>query len=406
MGSAPADPRLVVVGGYPPNEVFGGGLVLKQLLAQYPSDRLSVVTSASVLASFRERPDGGGLLGAPHRAVRPWRSERRGLRRLARTANLLKLGVATRAIKALVDAETVLLALPWGGELGSELFAAAYLAHRITRAPLVLYELDEWRASVARSGLPARWLESLLHGPMLRSASTVWVMSEPLARQLADRYGVESRVMPHSVDLSRFKRGAPSAGRSGEFRLLYTGAVYDAQAEAIARVARALDEVTAPCRLVLYTAESAAALAALGIKGQRVSIERPVRPAEVPALLAEADALLLPFSFGAAERDIVSTSLPTKTADYLAAGVPILVHAPSYASTSSLALEEGWGLAVTEASSAAVARAIDALCHDAALRLRLVERAASVAGERHDLLRRRVEFRDAIRAAWLRARCA
>ena len=178
--------------------------MLKQLLAQYPPDRLDIVTSASVLASFRERPDGGGLLAAPHRAVRPWRSETSGLRRLARTANLLKVGAATRAITALVDAETVLLALPWGGELGSELFAAAYLAHRVTGAPLVIYELDEWRASIARAGLPARLLELLLHGPMLRSASTVWVMSEPLVWALAERHGVAARVMPPSVDLSSF----------------------------------------------------------------------------------------------------------------------------------------------------------------------------------------------------------
>src|SRR5262245_17448296 len=129
MGSERAEPRLVVVGGYPPNEVFGGGLVLKRLLDHYPTDRLAVVTSGSVLASFRERPDGGGLLNVPHFAVRPWHTRWRGLRRLVRTANLLKVGPASRLIATLTDAETVLLAMPWGGELGSEIFAAAFLAH-------------------------------------------------------------------------------------------------------------------------------------------------------------------------------------------------------------------------------------------------------------------------------------
>jgi glycosyltransferase involved in cell wall biosynthesis len=406
MGLASADPRLVVVGGYPPNEVFGGGLVLKQLLAQYPTDRLAVVTSAGVLENFRERSDGGGLLAVPHLAVQPWHTERSGLRRLVRAANLLKVSPATRLIAKLVDAETVLLALPWGGELGSELFAAAYFAHRFTGVPLVVYELDEWRASVSGAGLPARLLEALVHGPMLRSAKTVWVMSEPLARTLAERFGIAARVMPHSVDLDSFRRGSSTVEDREEFRLLYTGAVYRAQADAIARVAQAVEAVEFPCRLVLYTAESPASLAALGIAGQRVSIERPVRPQHVPALLAQADALLLPFSFDPAARDIVSTSLPTKTADYLAAGVPILVHAPSYATTSRLALEEGWGLAVSEASIGAVVKAIEALAGDAELRRRLVERASAVAAARHDLEQRRLEFCDSIRSARLAARCA
>jgi glycosyltransferase involved in cell wall biosynthesis len=211
--------------------------------------------------------------------------------------------------------------------------------------------------------------------------------------------------MPHSVDLDSFRR-AERPGIAGEFRLLYTGAVYSAQAEAIARVARALDDVAIPCRLVLYTAETPAGLAALGIAGQRVSVEPPVGPSEVPALLARADALLLPYSFDDASRDIVSTSLPTKTADYLAAGVPILIHAPPYASTSRLALEEGWGLLVSEATHTSVAKAIEALASDVDLRQRLVERARAMAAQRHDLTKRRLEFRESIRRAASRGHCA
>jgi glycosyltransferase involved in cell wall biosynthesis len=358
-----------------------------------------------VLANFQSRTDGGALLAAPHFVVQPWRTERRGLRRLIRAANLLKVAAATRLITTLVDGETVLLALPWGGELGSELFSAAYFAHRLTGAPLVVYELDEWRASVSGAGLPSRLLEAMLHGPMLRSAKTTWVMSEPLGRALKQRFGIEARVMPHSVDLASFKRTKRPIAQS-EFRLFYTGAIYSAQADAIARVAQAVDQVEFPCRLILYTPESPESLAALGIAGRRLSIERPVPPENIPGILAQADALLLPFSFESVTRDVVSTSLPTKTADYLAAGVPILVHAPCYATTTRLALEEGWALTVTEASVEAVAKGVGLLASDANLRRALVERATAIAAERHDLGRRRIEFCDSIRTARELARCA
>jgi glycosyltransferase involved in cell wall biosynthesis len=399
MGSAQADPRLVVVGGYPPNEAFGGGLVLKGLLSSYPSDRLAVVTSGSVLRALQEKHHGGGLLPARHVSVDPWQSRFPGLRRLLRVLNLFQVVTATRRIVALTDNDTVLLALPWGGELGSEIFAAAFFAHRITGAPLVLYELDEWRASVAGAGRSARLLEALLHGPMARSASSVWVMSAPLARTLADRFGIRARVMPHSVDLDRFPRNGAEPPRTGEFTLLYAGAIYAAQADAIANLVRAMNTAAMPCRLILHTPESPAALAGFGIAGERVSVEPLVPSREIPALLAGADALLLPFSFSEEERDVVSTSFPTKTADYLASGVPILVHAPPYATISRLAQEEGWGLTVTDPSSSALAKAIESLARDGDLRRRLVTRARAIAAERHDLARRRVEFRDSIRTA-------
>ena len=73
---------------------------------------------------------------------------------------------------------------------------------------------------------------------------------------------------------------------------------------------------------------------------------------------------------------------------HLGLGVAIVVHAPPAATTSRLALEEGWGLAVSEASISAVVKAIEALAGDAELRLR------------------RVEFSDSIRSARPAARSA
>jgi len=88
--------RLVLVSGYPPNTAFGGGLILRALLATYPADRLTVVTSQGVLATLAERADGGGLLPARHVGIRAWTSRRAGLRRAARWLNGLNVLTAAR----------------------------------------------------------------------------------------------------------------------------------------------------------------------------------------------------------------------------------------------------------------------------------------------------------------------
>ena len=302
-----------------------------------------------MLRTLQEKHHGGGLLPARHLSVDPWQSRFPGLRRLLRALNLFHVITATRRIMALIEKDTVLLALPWGGELGSEIFAAAFFAHRIG-APLVLYELDEWRASVAGAGPSARLLEALLHGPMARSASSVWVMSAPLARTLADRFGIRARVMPHSVDLGRFRRNGAEPPRAREFTLLYAGAIYAAQADAIANLVQAMNTAAMPCRLILHTPESPAALVGFGIAGERVSVELSVSPREIPALLASADALLLPSRSARKSETSFRRRCQQRWPDYLRLEFDPCSR-PSLCDDQSPGPGRGLGLTVTDPSS-------------------------------------------------------
>ena len=112
-------------------------------------------------------------------------------------------------------------------------FVAAYIAHHLSGAPLIVYELDEWRASLGdQSGFTAKALERLFHRSILRSAHSVWVVSDEMASQFRERFGVEARVLPHCVDVETF-----SGGRCGEranrdvFRIAFTGAIYGPSGE-------------------------------------------------------------------------------------------------------------------------------------------------------------------------------
>ncbi len=394
-------PRVLVVWGTVPSKILSGN-VLRNLLADYPRDRVTVVASSRVLDSLSRRHDHVGLLDARHIGVRPWASPVRGLRRVLRSLNLLKIPPLALLLSRRATPDTVILTLPWGGEFGSEMFVAAYLAHRISGAPLIVYEMDEWRASLGpRSGAAARLLERAFHGRILRAASTVWVISEQLGQNLRKRFGVEPRLMPHSVDLDSFcrsRRGQCASRR--ELRLFYTGSVYGPQAGAIRNVLRAI-QATPGLRwsLSIYSSQSSDELAGQGIAGPGLHLHAPAPVEAIPGLLASADALLLPFSFDAGQRDVVSTSLPTKVADYLASGTPILVHAPPHATITRLAHDEGWALVVDEPCQDRLAAGLSQLAADDRLRARLVARALGAAAARHHLAANRRRFIASIQAA-------
>jgi glycosyltransferase involved in cell wall biosynthesis len=181
---------------------------------------------------------------------------------------------------------------------------------------------------------------------------------------------------------------------------VFTGSIYGPQADALRNVLQAtLAFPGGGAELWLYTNERAEDLADLGLAGERLRVNRTCPVVEVPEVLGQADILVLPFSFDLGQKDIVASSYPTKTADYLASGVPILVHAPPYATISRIARAEGWAEVVDSADPDRLVQAVRRLVEDRAHRRMLVQRALMVARARHDLSRSRSEFVASLTAA-------
>ena len=107
----------------------------------------------------------------------------------------------------------------------------------------------------------------------------------------------------------------------------------------------------------------------------------------------QADILYLPLAFNSRAPDVIRTAAPGKLAEYLVAGVPILVHAPSFSYIARDAREHGWGFVIDTLEPAALADGIRMLLNDPELRSLLVEKAFAIAGSRHDAVRVREELR-------------
>jgi glycosyltransferase involved in cell wall biosynthesis len=135
--------------------------------------------------------------------------------------------------------------------------------------------------------------------------------------------------------------------------------------------------------LTLYTFDQEQHLQSLGLCGPNIQV-RQAHIAEMPRVLRQADILFLPFSFEAKQKHIVQTSFPTKMAEYLASGVPILVHAPAYASISRYCCEHQVGIVVDAPDERDLCNAVQQLVTDEALRVTLSANAMCIAERHHD----------------------
>ena len=136
-------------------------------------------------------------------------------------------------------------------------------------------------------------------------------------------------------------------------------------------------------QLTLYTSLPAQAMERMGVTGTNVRRDE-VKHEDIPRVLSEADVAFLPFSFDPGMRHVVETSFPSKIAEYLAAGLPILAHAPAYSTVALYCREHECGLVVDQPDEALLRDALVRLSNDAALRERLSAKALETAKNKHD----------------------
>jgi glycosyltransferase involved in cell wall biosynthesis len=281
--------------------------------------------------------------------------------------------------------------------------ACAWLA----RIPLVLYLLDDWHTLVAAANPPLRHVARLAEPWLLRRAAATMVISPVLAADLERDYGIRPIVVNHPVPDETFMTAEPPdlpwPHQPGQISICFTGRVYDAHWDPLINVLKAielpgLENVT----LHLYTGTSARDLEAHGVRGRMV-LHAPLPLRELRQVQREADILLLPLGFATPYPEIVRTAVPTKTAEYLAAARPILVHAPANSFVATLATHDGAAALVSSPDPAAVAAQIRRIVEDARYRSDLIVGAHSAALRYHAPGVTVARFREVLDRVMLRA---
>jgi glycosyltransferase involved in cell wall biosynthesis len=159
------------------------------------------------------------------------------------------------------------------------------------------------------------------------------------------------------------------------------GSVYSAQADAFRNLVAALDLQQGRFVLDLYTAQFSLDLVSKELASPHFFPHPHVSHATAVGLQKSADILFLPLAFDSPIPEVIRSSAPAKLGEYLAAGRPILVHAPAGSFVTELIREAEAGLVVDTPDPRRLAEALTTLATDARLRTRMVLNASRLAKE-------------------------
>ena len=305
------------------------------------------------------------------------RGFRYGLKFVREAINFL-LGIRARGrrIAEIVEREKCSAIVACSGDVQD--LPAAWLASRRTRVPFYAYYFDYYSHQFVAP--EKRVLARLVEPLFIRRAVGVITTNEILTDDLRRRYGVDSTVLHLPCDLEEYERlvsdcAENGESRSDEIRIVYTGAIYDAHFNAFRNLLRAIETLRGKdIKVHIYAAQDPAELAANGIEGPVVLHNH--RPnSEMPCVQRRADILFLALAFNSPYPAIVRTAAPSKLAEYLASGRPILCHAPPDSFISWYFRKYECGVVVDEDDPARLADGIELILGDAQLCQRLIANA-------------------------------
>ena len=384
-------PRLLYVADVPVQATQHGSALVFRALEAYAAERLCIVETG-IASDPAKRLPGVTYVAAPI-----------GRRRLLNTRlhGYYSAWLSLRAAPQARRVERLIAGFQPGAIVtvghGFGWLTAAALARRLD-APLHLIIHDDWpRASAIAA--PFRRSLDRAFGRVYRAAATRLCVSPFMAEAYERRYGVGGSVMYPSRSSScpvLAPKPARTVANGQPMVIGYGGNSGPDTMPGLRDLAIATKEVGA--RLLIYgpfPEDARRQLLTLSDAiefGGFVPFDRMIRE-----LHERADVLFVPMTFELAERDNTTVSFPSKLADYTAAGVPLIIHGPQYASAVRWATaNQNVSVVVDEAGPPSLRRAILELQSDRPRRQALAERAAEVGRRMFSAEAARVALYDAL----------
>ncbi len=387
--------KFLIISSYAPPAISGAPLMMYELLRHFPTGSFSILTSQTGMHQKNEshRLDAKYYYYASESLGI---TDQQGNSRTQKLKHLLKQNPVTKLLGELF----FLVYIPWRivrlaktilkkeqsdlmlaySDPGQALLAT-YITHRITGMPYYLYFYDLY----AGNRLP--WLHQelakFLEPRLIKRASKIFVMAEGLQNHYQKLYDVPVEVVHIAVPAS----GETSLPAVQEpYKIIYTGTVYWAQADALRNLIVAVEEIDQPkVQLWLYTPHDAAYLRNHGIfASDKVRFASGSRD-QMPAIQKQASILAVLLGFDTDFPILINTSSPGKTYEYMTSGRPILIHAPKDSFIAKYARENQFAYVVDEPDVMQLKEAILKLITDKALIEDLTSKARTVSEQNHNV---------------------
>jgi len=438
-------PRVLVI-GQPFNHRSGGGVTLSNLFEGWPRDRIAAAVSVGPQIEH-DVCDRYYLLGSDENV---WRWPLSLVRRRStppsgtesqipaegrmqsgdaaspgRAANWLHAGLDMLGVRD--ELRTLRMSPPlrsWIRGFAPDIvyshlhdLPGVLLVEQITHEfgyPVAVHMMDDWPNFLYEHGA----LRGVVRGHMdrkLRSlidgAASCLAIGDAMASEYGARYGRTFLPFHNPVDLERWDAlaatylGECDRPPDGRLHVVYAGRLGIGATDSIVDVADVVSDMAShgePVSMLVNTPniDNPAATHMAALPG--VVVTPAGEYDRVPGLMESADVLLLPSDFDDASARYMRLSMPTKVAEYLASGRPVLTYAPRGSAIAEYARAGGWSLIVDERDPAALRKALELLIADTGLRTTMGARARGCAEERHDARRVRASFKAALAAGAMR----
>lgn len=390
--AAPEAARLLYICDFPPSNLAGGAILVSRLLQDYPSDQITVLASSRYLKMSPQE----GRLACDHIAfptTKGW--GRWGFGRIKNAIDWLMVPVLVLFCVGIIRRRRIQLMV---SVVHDRFFIAAAFASWLTSIPLVLIVHDDWIHTQRRKTPSLKPVFAMLFRFAVRKAAHVYSVSAGMQNFVRDTCGRESELQLPAIApyASEEMADVTSPGLlKNPVNILYAGGIVQ-NAETLIRLIQkgSLEQFGVPtCCLDLYIPLTKEQFSERGWSHDLINLRGWVSNMELRRALCRADILFLPASFAKEEAAVVIAGFPTKTADYMASGRPILVFGPEYSSLVRYASRCGFAEVVTDPSDDALAKGIRNIVSSPSRRAELVTRAFSVLSTNHDIFKQRQEFR-------------
>jgi len=379
---------------FPPSNLRGGSVLMSRLLEEFPSNRLVVLTGSYYEAVS---PKEGRL--SCKQVVFPTSSQtgRWGFGRIKSSFDWLAIPLLMLYGFAILKRNrlSVIVTIAHG-----HFFVAAGLLSRITGTPLVLIVHDDWVAGLQRDSFVLKHFSDTILRFVARQAAHVYAVTPYMGERLSARYGVASEVQMPAIETA-VDNAVPARRMNTHecLRIIYAGTLTGATDDSfkllldLVKGDKLLGFGITSWELLLFVLATPEQAIAAGWQHERIKVKGWVSQEELRASLTTADILFLPFSFRDDERFATEQAFPSKTADYLKSGRPILILAPPYSSLVRYAREFGFAEIVAQPDADKLAQSIARIWNSDEYRQELTANSRATLNANHDINKQRQEFK-------------
>jgi hypothetical protein len=221
-----------------------------------------------------------------------------------------------------------------------------------TKLPLDVYLVDDLEESCRLIGKPflarfVRWLEPR----MLKGADRVFVISPGFVEHMKKKYDVDAEWLPIPFPTQRLVYQPFSPPEQGVRTIAYIGAVNPLYLSALIDLLKVVQEWNSrgksfKIKVLLLSYLEQETLEKLLGHLSHWELRFRLSTKDCRKILRDSWVIFLPYSFEESVRTMVSTSFPSRLAECLTAGRPLLVYGPPYASLPRYFVENGLALCV------------------------------------------------------------